>query len=250
MADTMNGHPTPVPWRRRDRGGASVRVVEQTPAQPVPAVAPAELAEVPTAGEPHVPMPPEPQFDPVAVAVVHLLETLGVPRSEHTADTPGRVAQAWRHALRGYWDDPRQHLERTFPGEPGAPLVVQTGIHMVSTCAHHLLPIVGTATVAYRPQEGARIVGLSKLARVVEGYAARATVQEHIGHEVANALAEVLDTEGAACVITAEHGCMSLRGISQPAARTTTTSLAGGWDARHPDVAYTLDLHRIEVGRR
>lgn len=183
------------------------------------------------------------RYDPAAVAVVALLEALGVPRSEHTVDTPSRVARSLRFATRGTWVDPRRHLTVTFPCEPGAPLVVQAGIRITSMCAHHLLPITGMATVAYRPSKNARIVGLSKLARLVEEYAARATVQEHIGGETARALAEMLDVDGAACVITAEHGCMSLRGVQQYSARTTTTSLAGKWDARHPDVAQALAAH-------
>lgn len=190
-----------------------------------------------------------PAYDPAAAAVVALLEALGVPRSEHTADTPLRVARAWRHALRGYHEDPRTHLAVTFPCEPGTPLVVQSGIRLVSTCAHHLLPITGWATVGYRPRKGARIVGLSKLARVVAGYAARATVQEHIGGETARALAEVLDVEGACCVITAEHGCMTLRGVDQPGARTTTASVAGKWTTQHGDVAEVLAAHRMGAPR-
>lgn len=193
--------------------------------------------------------PARPPYDPAAAAVVALLEALGVPRSEHTTDTPRRVARSWRHALRGYLEDPRRHLETTFPCEPGAPLVVQSGIRVVSTCAHHLLPITGWATVAYRPRKGARIVGLSKLARLVEGYAARATVQEHIGGETARALVEVLDVAGAACIITAEHGCMSLRGVAQPAARTTTTSLAGRWTPTHADVDLVMRAHSTAATR-
>lgn len=194
---------------------------------------------------PDEPVALHPAYDPAAAAVVALLEALGVPRSAHTADTPLRVARSWRHVLRGYGEDPRTHLATTFPCEPGAPLVVQSGIRLVSICAHHLLPITGWATVAYRPRKSAPIVGLSKLARLVEGYAARATVQEHIGGEVARAIAEVLDVEGACCVITAEHGCMSLRGVSQPAVRTTTTSVAGRWSPAHVDVAEVLAAHRM-----
>lgn len=188
--------------------------------------------------------------DDAAAAVAALLVALGVPEDEHTEDTPRRVARAWQHALRGYAADPRRHLAVTFPGASAAPppLVTQTGIRVVSTCAHHLLPITGMATVAYRPMVGGgRIVGLSKLARVVEEYAARATVQEVIGAEVAEALAGELDAEGAACIITAEHGCMSLRGVQQPTARTTTYSLAGAWGSDSADVLAVMAEHRAEV---
>jgi GTP cyclohydrolase I len=187
--------------------------------------------------------------DRAEAAVRALLAALGVPDTEHTKRTPERVAVAWRHMLRGYQLDPRRHLAVTFPGAVNAPLVCQAGLRVTSTCAHHLLPITGWATVAYRPRSGAPIVGLSKLARVLEEYAARATVQEWIGDAVARALAEELDTEGAACVITAEHGCMTLRGVTQHAARTTTVSLAGEWAEGPrgqviPDVEHVLADHR------
>lgn len=187
--------------------------------------------------------------DRAEAAVRALLGALGVPPGGHTVRTPERVAAAWRHMLRGYGLDPRRHLRVTFPGVPAAPLVCQAGLRVTSTCAHHLLPITGWATVAYRPRAGAPIVGLSKLARVLEEYAARATVQEVLGDEVARALAEELDAEGAACVITAEHGCMTLRGVQQHAARTTTVSLAGEWAEGPrgqviPDVEHVLADHR------
>jgi len=242
VVSVLPTRPRPVP----DGTVNGSRVERTLPEHAVPEAA-ATLAEDLLGGEP---AKADARYDPAAVAVVALLEALGVPRSEHTADTPGRVARAWRFALRGYCADPRRHLTVTFPCEPGAPLVVQAGIRITSTCAHHLLPIVGVATVAYRPSKGARIVGLSKLARVVTEYAARATVQEHIGGETARALAEMLSVDGAACVITAEHGCMSLRGVEQAEARTTTTSLAGKWTATHPDVAEVLAAHRAEAHRR
>ena len=183
------------------------------------------------------------------MAVTQLLLALGVPATEDTAGTPLRSARAWRHALRGYALDPRRHLQVTFPGCATSPLVLQAGVRVVSTCAHHLLPITGTATVAYRPQAGARLVGLSKLARVVEEYAARATVQERLGADVAEAVATTLHVEGAACIITAEHGCMTLRGVQQPGTTTTTVSLAGGWGPDALDVQYTVAEHRAHATR-
>lgn len=164
-----------------------------------------------------------------AAAVAELLLALDVDEGDHTADTPDRVAKAWTEQLAGYEEDPRDHLRKTFtaPADPG--IVMVSGIRVVSTCAHHLLPIVGVATVAYRARPGQPVVGLSKLARVVEGYARRLQVQERLGRQVADALVDVLDPLGAACLVTAAHGCMSLRGIGQPATATTTQAWAGGW---------------------
>lgn len=168
-------------------------------------------------------------LDKAATAVADLLLALGVDEGDHTADTPNRVARAWAEQLAGYHDDPARHLTRTFsaPHDPG--LVIVAGVRVVSTCAHHLLPIVGTATVAYRPRLGQPVVGLSKLARVVEGYARRLQVQERLGRQVADALHGHLTPVGAACLVTASHGCMSLRGVAQPATVTTTHAWAGGW---------------------
>jgi GTP cyclohydrolase I len=164
-----------------------------------------------------------------AAAVRELLTALGVDEGDHTTDTPNRVAKAWAEQLAGYDEDPALHLTRQFtaPADPG--LVMVSGIRVVSTCAHHLLPIVGTATVAYRPMPGDPVVGLSKLARVVESYARRLQVQERIGWQVANTLQAELGPAGAACIVTASHGCMSLRGIGQPATVTTTHAWAGTW---------------------
>lgn len=159
-----------------------------------------------------------------------LLEALQAPSDEHTANTPARSAKAWVHRLRGYQEDPREHLRVTFPVEAGDPgLVVITGIEVHSTCAHHLLPISGVATVAYRPQIGGRVVGLSKLSRLVDGFARRLQVQEQLGAQVVTALQEILDPVGAACIISAEHGCMTIRGVQQKGTLTTTHAFSGAW---------------------
>jgi GTP cyclohydrolase I len=181
--------------------------------------------------------------DPVASAVAALLYALGVDEGDHTADTPARVAKSWRAQLSGYGEDPSVHLEKQFsaPERPG--LVAVHGIRFASTCAHHLLPITGVATIAYRAKDGGDVVGLSKLARVLEGYAKRLQVQERIGSEVVEALMAKLSPVGAVCVITAEHGCMTVRGVSQPGAATTTVATGGSWDDWHPDVQNVLAVH-------
>lgn len=165
--------------------------------------------------------------DAAAAAVKLLLEALGVDEGEHTADTPGRVARAWAEQLGGYDTDPARHLETTFPAPPDPGLVIVSGINVVSTCAHHLLPFTGRATVAYRPTEGARIVGLSKLSRVVHGYSARLQVQEQIGAQVAAAIMGQLRAAGCAVLITAVHQCMTTRGARDQNAVTTTVATGG-----------------------
>jgi GTP cyclohydrolase I len=167
--------------------------------------------------------------DKAALAVEALLQALGIEASEHTADTPMRVARSWAAAVAGYDTDPAEHLDRVFPSPEDPGLIVVSGIRVVSRCAHHLLPIVGFATVGYRGRAGTPIVGLSKLARVVDGFARRLQVQERLGYQVAYAVRGKLTVDGAACAITAEHGCMTLRGIQQAGATTTTMASVGTW---------------------
>lgn len=177
-------------------------------------------------------------------AVEAFMRAAGMPEDEHTADTPRRVAKAWRHRLAGYEADPRAHLERVFPvsGSPG--IVIVSGIQFASTCAHHLLPITGVATVAYRPDEqDGLVVGLSKLSRLFDGYARRLQVQEQLGSQTVDSLVEVLRPVGAAAVISAEHGCMTMRGVQQPGALTTTVATGGQWCAGHPDMEWVLGEH-------
>lgn len=184
----------------------------------------------------------------VAKAVADLLQALGVDEGDHTADTPDRVAKAWRHMLAGYQEDPRAHLLKTFsaPDSPG--VVIVSGIEVSSTCAHHLLPITGYATVAYRPERGQQVVGLSKLTRVVEGYARRLQVQERIGAQVVDAMVEVLRPAGAACFVTAKHGCMTLRGVECPESVTTTVAATVSWEDGHPDMTLASAEHQRHGG--
>jgi GTP cyclohydrolase I len=178
-------------------------------------------------------------------AVQQLLDALGVDEGEHTAQTPARVARAWREMLWGYDEVPEDHLDTDFPAPEDPGLVVMHGISLSSTCAHHLLPFSGTATVAYRPHPGQRIVGLSKLARLVHGYAARLQVQERIGHQVAAGIMRKLNPSGALCVITSRHDCMRLRGVREPGAEATTEARKGMW----LDHEITL-IHRLHTGGR
>ena len=185
--------------------------------------------------------------DPVAEAVADLLAALGAYDHEpvHTADTARRVAAAYRHQLAGYDEDPRDHLRTTFPAPHDPGLVVVSNLTVNSMCAHHMLPITGYATIAYRPRKDHPVVGLSKLARVLEGYARRLQVQEQLGSQVANAIQDELNPYGAACIITAEHGCMTLRGVMQKDSRTTTTAFTGTWATALsiPDREHALAEH-------
>lgn len=166
-------------------------------------------------------------IDAAALAVKDLLQAFGVPEDDHTSNTHNRSAKAWAEILSGYREDPSEHLATTFsaPKDPG--LIIVAGIALRSMCAHHLLPFSGVATVAYRPSPKDRIVGLSKLARVVTGYARRLQVQEQIGYDTVNAIMDRLEPSGAQVVITAGHDCMRLRGAQEPHALTTTYAAAG-----------------------
>lgn len=180
-------------------------------------------------------------------AIEDLLIALGVNEGERTQDTARRVTQVWTEALAGYGEDPRDHLRCQFtaPDTPG--LIMVAGIRLVSTCAFHLLPIVGTVSVGYRPHPGDPVVGLSKLMRVVNGYAHRLQMQERLGYQVASAIQDVLRPLGAACLITATHSCMTLRGVNDPASVITTQSLTGAWVPGHPDVAPLLAEHARSI---
>ncbi|CAN5284041.1 GTP cyclohydrolase I FolE [soil metagenome] len=148
------------------------------------------------------------------------------PDREGLLDTPARVARSYKELFDGYESDPRAYLERTFEEVGGySQLVVLKDIRFVSFCEHHMLPVVGVAHVGYLPTD--RVVGISKLARVVRGYAKRLQIQEKMTAEIATAIEEVLRPQGVGVVIEAEHSCMTLRGVNVPGAKLTTSSLLG-----------------------
>lgn len=136
------------------------------------------------------------------------------PSREGVRDTPARVARAYGEWFAGYRIDPKSFLGRVFDETEGyEETVLLRDIPLVSTCEHHMAPITGKAHVAYRPN--GRVVGISKLSRLVEGYARRLQLQERLTKQIANALDEVLEPKGVAVVIEATHGCMSTRGVNQ-----------------------------------
>lgn len=147
---------------------------------------------------------------------------------EGLIETPARVLSAMREHFSGYREDPREHLLKTFEEVEGYDeVVLVSDIDLHSHCEHHLVPFVGKAHVAYIPRD--RVVGLSKLARVVEGYANRLQVQEKLTMQIANAIADVLDPKGVAVIIQCQHFCMCHRGVHKANSWTTTSKLTGAF---------------------
>jgi len=148
------------------------------------------------------------------------------PDREGLLDTPARVARSYKELFEGYETEPRKYLERTFEEVAGYDqLVVLKDIRFVSFCEHHMLPVVGVAHVGYLPTD--RVVGISKLARVVRGYARRLQIQEKMTAEIAQAIHDVLKPHGVGVVVEAEHSCMTLRGVNTPGSSLTTSTLMG-----------------------
>lgn len=148
------------------------------------------------------------------------------PGREGLLDTPKRVARAWKEYARGYEEDPARHLHRTFEEVGGYDeIVLLKDIPFQSHCEHHLAPIIGRASIAYLPAD--RVVGISKLARVLHGYARRLQVQERLTAQVADAICEHLKPQGVAVVIEATHACMTARGVSTPGVMMTTSRMMG-----------------------
>lgn len=163
----------------------------------------------------------------VLSAVRELIEWAGDdPEREGLRDTPSRVARAYREYFRGYREDPGQHLMRTFEEVGGYDeIVLLRDIPFQSHCEHHMAPIIGRAHIAYLPRN--RVVGISKLARVLHGYARRLKVQERLTTEVANCIWEKLQPLGVAVVIEATHACMTARGVNTPGVSMTTSRMMG-----------------------
>jgi GTP cyclohydrolase I len=148
------------------------------------------------------------------------------PAREGLLDTPGRVTRSYLEMFAGYEVDPREYLERTFEEVGGYDqMVLLRDIRFVSFCEHHMLPVIGRAHVGYLPTS--RVVGISKLARVVRGFARRLQIQEKMTAEIADAIQEVLKPQGVGVLIEAEHSCMTLRGVNSPGSTLTTSALLG-----------------------
>jgi GTP cyclohydrolase I len=158
-------------------------------------------------------------------AVREILLAVGEnPDREGLAKTPGRVARSYAELFSGLFEDPRLHLRTVFK-ERYDEVVLLRDIEFHSLCEHHLLPFTGRAHVAYLPD--GKVVGLSKLARLVEGYARRPQVQERLTMQIADALMNELNPVGAVCVIEAVHTCMTMRGVRKPGSVMVTSALRG-----------------------
>jgi GTP cyclohydrolase IA len=163
----------------------------------------------------------------VRAAVSEILIAIGEdPERDGLVNTPVRVAAMYEELFSGLHDDPARHLEVTFAAEHDEMVMVRD-IPFASLCEHHLIPFLGRAHVAYIPAEDGRITGLSKLARLVDGFARRLQVQERMTTEIADAIASVLSPRGVLVVIEAEHLCMSMRGVKKPGTMTVTSAVRG-----------------------
>ncbi|WP_342641276.1 GTP cyclohydrolase I FolE [Rhodoligotrophos ferricapiens] len=165
------------------------------------------------------------------------------PNRDGLADTPQRVVRAYREFFKGYGQDPVEILSRTFEETAGYDdIVLIRDIEVASHCEHHMVPFVGKAHVAYFPT--GRIVGLSKIARVVEVFARRLQTQETMTAQIADAIETALKPRGVAVMIDAVHQCMSLRGVQKPNVSTITTQFTGEFKADHHLQARFFELIR------
>jgi GTP cyclohydrolase I len=175
---------------------------------------------------PKIPVP-----DDVAEAVRTMLRWAGEdPDREGLLETPQRVARAWKEYAKGYEEDPSVHLHRTFEEVGGYDeIILLKDIPFHSHCEHHMAPIIGKAAIAYLP--GDKVVGISKLARVLHGFARRLQVQERLTAQVADCIWEHLHPKGVAVVIEASHACMTARGVGTPGVMMTTSRMMGTFRA-------------------
>lgn len=170
---------------------------------------------------------------PTRVAALDAVRTLLAyagddPAREGLLGTPDRVVRAYDEFFGGYFEDPAAILERTFSETDGYDeMVVLRDIHFVSHCEHHMAPIIGRAHVGYLPDH--RVVGISKLARIVEVYARRLQIQEKMTAQIANTIDTVLKPRGVAVVIEAAHQCMTTRGVNKPGVDMVTSRMLGAF---------------------
>ena len=187
-------------------------------------------------------------LDRIEAAVAEILVALGEdPSRDGLQETPARVARMYAEVCSGLHEDPADYLIRTFDLEHDEMVMVRD-IPVYSLCEHHLLPFFGVAHVAYIPQKGGMITGLSKLARLVDGFSRRLQIQERLTSQVAGAIQRTLEPQGTLVVIEAEHLCMSMRGVQKPGAVTVTSAVHGVF---RDEVSTRLEAMRfIENGRR
>ena len=166
------------------------------------------------------------ELERAEIGIANLLRVLGQdPDREGLASTPQRVVRAMQQMTAGYHQNPQEILSRQFAGDSYDDLVVVRGIRFSSLCEHHLLPFVGTCAVAYLPHD--KVVGLSKLPRLVECYAMRLQLQERMTRQIAEAVMTHLEPRGVGVCVQATHQCMACRGVRQPDADMLTTTVLG-----------------------
>ena len=180
--------------------------------------------------------------DKIITAVSMMLEAIGEdPQREGLRDTPRRVADMYQEIFTGLDEDPAEHLKVGFE-EQHKELIVLRDIPFTGMCEHHLLPFTGKAHVGYIP--AGRIVGLSKLARVVEGYARRPQLQERLTSQIADAINDALNPRGVGVVIEAQHFCMIMRGVKKPGSTMVTSAMRGIFKTNPPTRAEFLGFIR------
>ena len=163
----------------------------------------------------------------VARAVSEILAAIGEdPERDGLLSTPERVAAMYEELFSGNAEDPSRHLTVTFAAEHDEMVMVRE-IPFASVCEHHMVPFIGRAHVAYIPNDDGRITGISKLARLVDGFARRLQVQERMTTQIADAIESVLAPRGVLVVVEAEHLCMSMRGVKKPGTVTVTSAVRG-----------------------
>ena len=166
-------------------------------------------------------------FDRIEHAVREILEAIGEdPDRDGLVRTPKRIAHMYEEIFAGLHEDPSRHLTVTFEADHDEMVMVRD-IPVHSVCEHHLVPFAGRAHVAYIPGADGRITGLSKIARLVDGFAKRPQVQERLTSQIADALVATLQPRGALVLIEAEHFCMSMRGVKKPGSLTITSAVRG-----------------------
>jgi len=182
----------------------------------------------------------------IARAVREILVAIGEdPDRDGLTDTPRRVARMFAETCGGLHDDPGRHLKVTFDANHDEMIMVRD-IALYSLCEHHLVPFFGNAHVAYIPNTDGRVTGLSKIARLVDGYSRRPQVQERLTTQIADAIEQSLDPRGVLVVIEAEHMCMAMRGIRKAGASTVTSAVRGVF---RTDVASRAEAMRFLDGR-
>ena len=180
----------------------------------------------------------------IEAAVREILLAVGEdPDREGLLETPARVARMYNEILAGLREDPKEHLYKQFSADKHGELVLVKDIAIYSMCEHHMLPFYGKAHIAYIPKDG-RITGLSKLARMADGFARRLQVQERLTTQMADAVMEVLQPRGVLVVIEAEHMCMTMRGVQKPGSLTLTSAVRGYFEKDVKARAEAMSLFR------